>query len=132
MFLSTAIVSSFALLSGATVTQRDEMELAPRATTGGVWFFADGCHDTDGYTGVPLTQGKQLTCMSGSTTDADGVEVEGPYTNVVTSNLEELGLKITLWNDTACTELITIVDADGCAVASAAVSSLKTRLNVGI
>lgn len=70
--------------------------------------------------------------MSGSTTDADGVEVEGPYTNVVTSNLEELGLKITLWNDTACTELITIVDADGCAVASAAVSSLKTRLNVGI
>lgn len=71
--------------------------------------------------------------MSGSTTDADGNEIEGPYTNAVTSNLEELGLKLTLWNDTACTELIATADVDGCNVAGAAVSSPQaSRLKVSV
>ncbi|KAF3024166.1 hypothetical protein G7054_g2691 [Neopestalotiopsis clavispora] len=129
MLFTTAILSSFALLSHAAATPKRDMEVASRAsTTGGVWFFSDGCHDTNGYSGIPITEGKTLTCMSGET-DKEGVAVEGPYTNIVTDKLEELGLKLTLWNDTECTQLITTVDTDGCTVVPA--NNHITRFNLG-
>jgi hypothetical protein len=67
--------------------------------------------------------------MSGET-DKEGVAVEGPYTNIVTDKLEELGLKLTLWNDTECTQLITTVDTDGCTVVPANVGLLLLPLNL--
>jgi hypothetical protein len=87
-----------------------------------IWFFTDGCHDTDGYSGVSGSKGQTLTCMSSTTDGPDYQEVPGPYTNIVTSNLDKLGMKITLWNDTSCQQLITTVDTDGCAVVPADVS----------
>lgn len=54
--------------------------------------------------------------MTARTHDPNGKEVPGPYTNIVTSNFEALGMKATLWNDTACLELITTIDTDGCQV----------------
>ncbi|CAJ2513933.1 Uu.00g020520.m01.CDS01 [Anthostomella pinea] len=90
---------------------------AQSTDTWGIWFFSDGCvKSTDGYSGTPGTQDETLTCMTAETQDADGKVVPGPYTNIVTSNFESLGMKATLWNDTGCTELIVTIDTDGCQV----------------
>ncbi|RYP62294.1 hypothetical protein DL770_009613 [Monosporascus sp. CRB-9-2] len=101
---------AIALFSKLAIAQDDQW---------GIWFFSDGCHDTNGYSGTPGDKDKVLTCMPAQTSDPDGNEVPGPYTNIVTSNFESLGMKATLWNDTVCRELITTIDTDGCQVVPA-------------
>lgn len=64
-----------------------------------------------------------LICVGASTYDENGDELTDSLTNVVTHNLEKMGMEVTSWNDTFCTELITHVDTDGCQVIPANVSA---------
>jgi hypothetical protein len=93
-----------------------------------LWFFSDGCKDTSGYSGIPGAKGDTLSCMSPETLDAKGNVVPGPYTNIVTSNFKELGMKAILWNDSACTQWITTIDTDGCQVVPEDVSDACINL----
>ncbi|RYP85971.1 hypothetical protein DL769_000834 [Monosporascus sp. CRB-8-3] len=110
MRLTISTLPAIALLPKLAIAQDDQW---------GVWFFSDGCHDTNDYSGIPGDENKVLTCMLARTDDPDGNEVPGPYTNIVSSNCESLGMKATLWNDTECRGLITPIDTDGCQVVPA-------------
>lgn len=60
--------------------------------------------------------------MKAETEGPDSLTVPGPYTSVVTSNIESMGMKLILWNDTACRQWITTIDTDGCQVVPSDVS----------
>ncbi|KAI0470802.1 hypothetical protein GGR56DRAFT_657717 [Xylariaceae sp. FL0804] len=107
MLFPIALISLLPLFPRATVAQDEQW---------GIWFFSDGCHDTNGYSGIPGSQGESLTCMPADTLDPSGHTVSGPYTNIVTSKFTELGMKAILFNDTDCLQPITTIDTDGCLV----------------
>lgn len=70
-----------------------------------------------------MSSPNELTCAAATTREIGGDETPGPWTNVVTENLEKLGMELTLWNDTGCQDLIIRIDTDGCHVVPANVSN---------
>ncbi|KAI0141784.1 hypothetical protein GGR57DRAFT_486630 [Xylariaceae sp. FL1272] len=109
MNLRIIALYSILLLNGhATALTDDEW---------GIWFFSKECNNPgDGYEGLSGDQNHSLTCTWPVTSGPDFEDLPGPFTNIVTENFEELGIQATLWNDTNCRQLITIVDTDGCNV----------------